>query len=556
VKSAVETLNPTRVRLTVEVPFAELKPSLEAAYKKIAGQVNVPGFRKGKVPPQIIDKRFGRAAVLDEAVNEAIPRFYGQAITDAKIQVLGHPAVDVTEFADGAELKFTVEVDVRPEFALPEYKGVEITVDIAEVTDSEVDAQLDALRARFATATPVERPAEEDDLLSIDLSGRTKDGEEISDAQATGLSYVMGSGSLVKGLDDALAGMMPGESKTFDSELVAGPHQGEDVDIEVTLQVVNQRELPELDDEFAQTASPFDTADELRADMRTKMRAQRKLMQGGAARDRVLDALLEKVDIPLPEGFLHDEIHFRTDAIARQLGQAGLSIDDYLAHQGTSREDFDADIAKQSAHGMRAQFLLDAIARAENVSVGQEELTRHLIQRAAGTGLTPDQFAQQVVDAGQANMLVAEVVRSKALATVLKDAKVIDTAGVEVDLAALRPEGAEEIEDLVRAEMEALHASGVDVTEPVATVGEPRTVVDAASPTIPEAPTEAAGIDGPEQPAGDAASSTAIPEVSAGDAASIPVPEAPSGGAASTAVPEAPAGGAAGIAIPEAPAGA
>jgi trigger factor len=193
-----------------------------------------------------------------------------------------------------------------------------------------------------------------------------------------------------------------------------------------------------------------------------------------------------------------------------------LSIDDYLAHQGTSREDFDADIAKQSAHGMRAQFLLDAIARAENVSVGQEELTRHLIQRAAGTGLTPDQFAQQVVDAGQANMLVAEVVRSKALAAVLNYAKVTDTAGVEVDLAALRPEGAEEIEDLVRAEMEALHASGVDVTEPVATVGEPRTVVDAAGATIPGAPAgDADGVESPDAPAGEAAS-IAIPEAPAG----------------------------------------
>ncbi|HEX3827463.1 MAG TPA: trigger factor [Sporichthyaceae bacterium] len=548
-KSAVETLNPTRVRLTVEVPFAELKPSLDAAYKKIAGQVNVPGFRKGKVPPQIIDKRFGRAAVLDEAVNAAIPRFYGQAVTDAKIQVLGHPAVDVTEFADGAELKFTVEVDVRPEFELPHYKGIEIAVDIAEVTDSEVDAQLDSLRARFATATAVDRPVQDDDLLSIDLSGRTKEGEEIADAQATGLSYAMGSGSLVKGLDEALAGMSAGESKTFASELVAGPHQGEEVDIEVTLQTVRHREMPELDDEFAQTASPFDTAEELRADMRTKMGAQKKLMQGGAARDKVLEALLEQVDIPLPEGFLHDEIHFRTDAIARQLSQAGMSIEDYLSHQGTSREEFDADIAKQSAHGMRAQFLLDAIARAENISVGQEELTRHLIQRASGSGLTPDQFAQQVVDAGQANMLVAEVVRSKALAVVLKDAKVTDTAGVEVDLAALRPEGAEEIEDLVRSEMEALHASGYDVTEPVATVGEPRVMVDASSAAIPQAPAEeASSVESPEAPTGDTASAAVdeAPAESAGSAASIVIPEVSGGGA----------GGAASIAIPGAPAGA
>jgi trigger factor len=489
VKSAVETLNPTRVRLTVEVPFAELKPSLDAAYKKIGGQVNVPGFRKGKVPPQIIDKRFGRAAVLDEAVNEAIPHFYGQAVTDAKIQVLGKPSVDVTEFADGAELKFTIEVDVRPEFEVPEYKGIEVTVDTAEVSDEDIDTQLESLRARFATLTGVDRPAQAEDHLSIDLSGRTKDGEEIEDAQANGLSYVIGSGSLVQGLDEAIEGMSAGESKTFSSTLVAGPRKDEEVDIAVTVQTVKQRELPEVDDEFAQTASPFDTVEELRADMRTKMATQKKLMQGGAARDKVIEALLEKVEIPLPESFLHEEVHFRTDSIARQLAQGGLTLEDYLRHEGQSAEEFHEEIEKQSAHGMRAQFLLDAIARAENVSVGQEELTRHLIQRASGTGMTPDQFAQQIVAAGQANMLVAEVVRSKALAIVLKDAKVTDSAGAEIDLAALRPEGAEEIEDLVRAEMEALHEAGIDPAQPVTTVGEhAAAMADPASVEIPPAP--------------------------------------------------------------------
>jgi trigger factor len=501
VKSAVETLNPTRVRLTVEVPFAELKSSLDAAYQKIANQVNVPGFRKGKVPPPIIDKRFGRAAVLDEAVNDAIPRFYGQAVEEAKIQVLGRPEVDVTAFADGAELKFTAEVDVRPEVVLPEYKGVAVTVHIADVTETEIDEQLHALRARFGTLVSVERPTEEDDLLSIDLSAHTKEGVEIDDAQATGLTYVLGSGSLVKGLDDALTGMTAGESKTFPSELVAGPRAGEDVDIVVTLQTVKKRELPELDDEFAQTASQFDTVEELRADLATRMRAQKKLMQGGVARDKVLEALLQQVDIPLPAGFLHDEIHFRTDSISAQLAQSGLTIEDYLTHEGQSREDFDADIARKAEEGMRAQFLLDAIARKENVSVGQEELTRHLIQRAAGTGLTPDQFAQQVVDAGQANMLVAEVVRSKALAIVLMDAKITDEAGVEIEMGTLRPEGADEVEELVRAEMEALHAAGVDVAEPVTTVGEPAAVIDPADATVPAEPVEPAEPAAPAPPA-------------------------------------------------------
>jgi trigger factor len=488
VKSAVETLNPTRVRLTVEVPFVELKASLDAAYQKLANQVNVPGFRKGKVPPQLIDKRLGRAAVLDEAVHEAIPRFYGQAVAEAQLQVLGRPEVDITEFADGAELKFTAEVEVCPVVELPDYKGIAVTVDIAEVTESEVDQQLESLRTRFATLVGVDRAPEDDDLLSVDLSARTKEGVDIEDAQATGLTYVFGSETLVKGLDEALTGMAAGESKMFPSELRAGPRAGEEVDVEVTLRSVKKRELPELDDEFAQTASSFDTVEELRTDLLTRMRAQKKLMQGGAARDKVLEALLDQVEIPLPEGFLHNEIHFRTDAITAQLSQNGLTLEDYLAHEGQSKEEFEAGVAKQAESGMRAQFLLDAIADREKVSVAQDEMARHLIQRASGTGLTPDQFAQKIVDAGQANMLVAEVVRSKALAIVLRDAKITDTAGVEVDLGGLRPEGAEETEALVRSEMEALHAAGMDTSKPVVTVGEPELVVDPASTALPPAP--------------------------------------------------------------------
>ncbi|MGQ0467636.1 MAG: trigger factor [Sporichthyaceae bacterium] len=488
-KSAVETLNPTRVRLTVEVPFDELKPSLDAAYKKIGSQVTVPGFRKGKVPPRIIDQRYGRAAVLEEAVNDAINKFYGQAVSEANVAVLSQPEVDVTEFSDGAELKFTAEVDIRPEIVLPEYKGVEVVVEAAEVTDEEIEIALTGLRERFGTLVGVDRAAQADDHVSIDLSGKTKEGQDIEDAQANGLSYVVGSGSLVEGLDDALIGMNVEESKTFASTLVAGPRAGEEVDIEVKLNTVKVRELPELDDEFAQTASPFDTMEELRADMKTRTAQQKKLAQGGDARDKVLEALMALVEIPLPEAFLHNEVHFRQDSIAQQLKQAGLTLEDYLKHEGQTPEEFHADLEKRSAEAMRAQFLLDAIAKAEEVTVNQEELTRHLIARSQGSGMNPDQFAQQIVQSGQAGMLVAEVVRSKALAIVLKDAKVTDTTGAEVDLAALRPEGAEEIEDLVREQMETLQNEGVDSQEPIATAAdEDAGDTSAASTEIPEAP--------------------------------------------------------------------
>jgi trigger factor len=265
VKSEVETLNPTRVRLTVEVPFEELQPSLKDAYKKIAGQVTVPGFRKGKVPPQVIDQRFGRGAVLEEAVNTAIPQFYTEAVQTAELEVLGQPQIDVTSFEDGSQLAFTAEVDVRPTIELPDYKGIAVTVDTAEVADEDIEEQLTQLRSRFASFNTVERPAEEGDYLTLDLSGAAKEGEQIDEAQATGLTYVVGSKTLVEGLDDAVTGMSAGETKTFDSKLVAGPRKDEEVDITVTVTAVKVRELPEVDDEFAQMASSFDTAEELRA---------------------------------------------------------------------------------------------------------------------------------------------------------------------------------------------------------------------------------------------------------------------------------------------------
>ncbi len=271
-KSDLETLNPTRVKLTVEVPFEELKESLDAAYRKIGGQVSIPGFRKGKVPPRVIDQRFGRSVVLDEAVNEALPRFYGQAVEENQVQVIGQPEVDVTELEDGQHLTFTAEVDVRPQFELPDYDGLEVTVDDAEVTDAEVDEQLDGLRERFATLTGVDRAAADGDFVSMDLSA-VVDGQAVDELTAKGLSYQVGTGSLLDGLDEAVTGLSAGESREFSTALVGGEHAGQDATVTVELKSVKERELPELDDDFAQTASEFDTLEELRADVRDRVSA-------------------------------------------------------------------------------------------------------------------------------------------------------------------------------------------------------------------------------------------------------------------------------------------
>ena len=446
-KSDLETLNPTRVKLTVEVPFDELKESLDAAYKKIGGQVTIPGFRKGKVPPRVIDQRFGREVVLEEAVNDALPRFYGQAVEENDVQVLGQPEVDVTDLSDGEHLKFTVEVDIRPEFDLPDYDGLEVTVEDADVTDEDIDEQLGGLRERFSTLTGVDRAAADGDFVSIDLSAQV-DGEAIDDLTAKGLSYQAGQGSLLDGLDEAIIGLSAGESADFQTALVGGDHAGKDATVTVTVVSVKERELPELDDDFAQTASEFDTLDELRDDVRTRVDGMKKVQQGVQARDRVLEALLAKVDLPLPEGVVKAEVESRNHNLAHQLEAAGMSKADFLTAEGQSEEEFDADIDKRTREAMTAQFVLDKVVDKEQLSVNEQELTEHIVRSASRYGVGPDQFAQQVVQAGQVPMLVSEVVRGKALALVLERAKVVDESGRPVDLEALREDATEATDEV------------------------------------------------------------------------------------------------------------
>ncbi|AXI77565.1 trigger factor [Peterkaempfera bronchialis] len=438
-KSAVETLNPTRVRLTVEVPFEELKPSLDAAYKKINQQVTVPGFRKGKIPARVIDQRFGRAAVLEEAVNDALPRFYTQAVDEGKIEVLGQP--DITDIAgvenlgDGGDLKFTAEVDIRPEITLPEFGAIEVTVDPVEVTDEDIEKSLEQLRERFGSVKAVERAAAAGDVVILDLEAKV-DGEVPEDGTATAVSYEIGSGRLLDGIDDAVIGVEAGGTATFTTELKGGTEAGREAEVTVTVTAVQEKELPELDDEFAQLASEFDTLEELREDSRKRLARMKEFDQATQAQERVLDALLEKVEMPFPEKLLADEIETRKHNLEHhQLPQMGLDLEAWLKTQDKTVEEFEKETEEQAKKGIKTQFVLDQIASDEELSVSQEELTEHLIRRAAGSGLTPDQFAQQVVQGGQVPLLVGEVVRGKALALVVEGAKVVDTEGNPVDFA-------------------------------------------------------------------------------------------------------------------------
>ena len=439
-KSAVETLSPTRAKITVEVPFEELKPSLDAAYQAIAKQINIPGFRKGKVPPPVIDRQVGRGAVLDEAINDALPKLYVQALQDNDLQPLAQPEIDVTKLEDNTLFEFTAEVDVRPAIEVPSYDALSVEVEDITVSEEDIDDEVESLRERFATLKDVERPAADGDVATIDLKA-TREGEPVEGGEVSGYSYKVGSGEMLDGIDEALRGLSAGEETSFTSQLLGGDLSGQDVEVAVTLSAVKEQELPELDDEFAQTASEFDTIEELRQDVAGRLERSKRLEQAAAARDAVLEQLLDSAEIPLPEGVVAEELAGRRQEIEQQLAYAGTSMEQYLDNEKQTIDEFEAELEKRVRDAMASQFLLDEIAKAEEIGVEQEELSEHLFRRAQQSGQNPDEFVKHMVEHNHIPEMVAEVVRGKALAQIVEGATVTDKSGNAVELKNLRPDG-------------------------------------------------------------------------------------------------------------------
>ncbi|NCX33002.1 MAG: trigger factor [Actinobacteria bacterium] len=424
-KSAVENLSPTRVRISIDVDFKDLEPHVTVAYETLAQQVSIPGFRKGKVPRQLIDQRVGRGTVLNEAINNALPEFYTKAARENDVLVVGRPSVDIKEIKDNELLKFEVEVDIRPEVKLPDFSAIELSVDDVVVTDKDVDEQIEALRTRFGTLTTIEKDASSGDFVTIDLVAKL-DGKEVEGGTANGISYEVGSNRMIDGLDAALEGMKVGESKTFNTQLV-GMKEGDTGEVTVTLQAVKKRELPDLNDEFAKLASEFETLDELKSDSRERLSRLKAMEQGAQARDNLLKHLLDTVEILVPEQLVKDE------------------VDDHLEKENRLEDETHRkEVTDEVTRSVRADFLLDSIVKAEEVQVTEAELTEYLIRTAARYGMSPDQFAQQLSQAGQIAALMAEVARTKALAVVLERVKIKDASGREVDLSKLAPKPAAE----------------------------------------------------------------------------------------------------------------
>jgi trigger factor len=465
VKTDVEELSPTRVRLTIEVPFDELKPNVDRAYREVARQVRIPGFRPGRVPPRVIDQRIGREAVLEQAVNDAVPQLYGKALEEHDVYALGQPDLEITKLDDGKELAFTAEVDVRPKFDLPAIDGLPVTVDNADVTPDQVEEYIGALRERFASLKGADRPAAEGDFVSIDLSAEVN-GKVAEDAQANGVSYEVGSGQMLDGLDEALAGMSAGETKTFPALLAGGKQAGKLAQVTVTVQSVKVKELPELDDDFAQSASEFDTLGELRAGTRAQLERMRRAGQAGQARERALDALVDRVDIPLPEDLVDRETASRRESLSDRLERSGNTMEEYLEAIGSSAEQLDEQFAQDARRSVKAGFILDKLAAAEDLGVSQEELAAYVTEQAYRMGVPPDRLAKDLSERGQLAAVAADVLRGKALTLLTERASMTDESGQKIDLTADEAaEAALDQADLDEADLEAVGEADLEALE-------------------------------------------------------------------------------------------
>jgi len=456
VKSAVENLTATRVKLNVEVPFEELKPSIDAAYKTVASQIQVPGFRKGKVPSKLIDQRVGRGYVLETAINDGLNGWYQAAVQETGVRPLSRPEVEITEVPDPSstdgELKFQVEIDVRPDVELPDYSGIKVEVAAAESSDADVDKALDELRGRFGTLKSVDRPAKNDDFLTIDITALIDEAEVDS---ATGLSYQVGAGTMLEGLDEAVSGLSVDEEAIFDTTLVGGEHAGEAAQVKVVVKAVKERELPEANDDFAQLASEFDTLAELREDLAKQAAESKVVGQGVEARDKVLDKLVELIEVPVPDSVIEEQLeqHFSPE------NSHGEGEHDTEEHR--------EEVKANTARAFQNEIILDAIADKEEVGVSQNELIDYIVTTASQYGMDPNQFAQIIDQSGQVPMMVSEVRRRKALAVVLGQAEVVDTEGNKVDLSDfVRPAG--EVAEAPEAEEAEEAAAAVPSDDPAA----------------------------------------------------------------------------------------
>lgn len=428
-KQIVENISETRAKLSVEVPAEEFDADYDKAAKELSKQVSIPGFRAGKAPRRVVESKIGRGYIIEQAINDNLDKYYQVAVKETGIVPMSRPEVEINEVPemkgkdDTSALKFTVEVDIRPEIWMPNPADFTVEVPAVEVTDADVEAELEALRERFATLTTVDRPAAEGDYVNIDLVAKIGE-EEVDDV--AGVSYRIGDGNMLEGQDAALTGATADSTVEFTAKLAGGEHEGEEAEVTITVHSVKESVLPDADDDFAQIASEFDTIAELKDSLRETAQKTKADSQLSGAYQALVDQLIEASDFPLPEGTIEEEI-------ANHLGSEGKEEGDPHGEE----------VRGEIEESLRSQLLLDTYAQAFKVNVGQEELVEFLVTQAQMYGMDPNQFIQAAVSTGQLNAFAGELARNKAIMAALRLAQVKDANGNAVDVDAIlgdRPE--------------------------------------------------------------------------------------------------------------------
>ncbi|QNE90043.1 trigger factor [Corynebacterium incognita] len=431
-KTTVDKLSETRVKLTVNVPFSELEKEIEQAYAAVAQQVSIPGFRKGKAPRQLIDARFGRGPILEQVVNDMLPTRYEQALEENEINPLGQPNIDITKIEDNDVVEFTAELDVRPEIKVPDFSAMSVTVPAVKTDDEAVEKELENLAERFGELKDTKRKMKTGDFAIIDIDVEV-DGEKLDEASSEGLTYQIGDDDLIKGLDTALRGMKTDEDAEFTTTIQSGQHKDKEATVKVHVKQSKERKLPDMDDEFAQMASEYDTMDELREATKSQVAENGKAEQAGAIRDEVLKAALAETEFELPTSVVEEQVHNQLHQVLGQLAHDEKALAQLLEAQGTSREEFDKQSREQAEESVRTQLFLDAVAEQESPEVSQQELTDHILFTAQSYGMDPNEFIQQLQSSGQIANLFSDVRRGKALAAAICRVSVTDDEGNKVD---------------------------------------------------------------------------------------------------------------------------
>lgn len=456
-KTSLEQLEPTKVKLTVEVEPARVQRAFDQAARHLSQDIQLPGFRKGKVPRRLLESKIGKGAIAQHAMEDFLGEFYAEAVQTEDVRPVAPPELDLQHFDEEDGCAFEATIQVRPEIELPDHEGISVTFPDHEVTDADVEEQLEQMRERFAEVEEVDRAARRGDYVTIDLTVR-KEGEVIEDATAEDAMYEVGSGGVTPKLDEELPGSVAGQTLTYVDELPEDypEYGGQKVEFTVEIKDVRAKELPPLDDDFAMTASEFDTIDELREDIRRNLRQRRMGEARQTLRSQILEAYLALVDVPLPEAMVEDEAESRLQQIRDQAEQYGLSFEELVEMQGGDPEELTANIHEQSAESVKARLVLEALAEQLDIEAEVPDLEQEIMRHAYQRNVDPSELARAIDEQGSMGVLAGDVIRRKTLDLLVEAAEVEGAPSREalIELGFEQPDEDEELPGEAAADAE------------------------------------------------------------------------------------------------------